>query len=362
MFGITTGLKTRIEQLEQQLVQQQTLHQQDKQQWQQELNTLQQHITENEAAYTLNVERSKIQLLGGNMLNAIRDAILENSGELDNEKLVLSELDGLFNQTRSAIGNLKNRASHLNDHAEKSMATADALNESATGISQLVSSIQQISEQTNLLALNAAIEAARAGDAGRGFAVVASEVRQLAINAHDASANIEQLVAKVIAQTEQIKQVVLTNQQCSSDIGTSSEQIDQVVSHVLKSSGNMQHVIGDAAVTAFLTTVKLDHAVWKNNVYRIIDSNDHTATIDSHTECRLGRWYQSEGQKFASLPAFRYIEEPHKAVHIAGKAAVQALMNNDNVSMIGALQQMEQASLNVVQAIDNLLQQTNNSI
>lgn len=359
MFGFTAELKAQIQQLQHQLKHQQQQQLQDKANWQQQLDELQQQVAAYQEQYSDCAERTRIQLQGGDMLNTIRDGMLANANELGQEKKVLSDLDELFNQTRTAISNLQQRASHLNDHAEKSMSTADALNESANGISQLVSSIQQISEQTNLLALNAAIEAARAGDAGRGFAVVASEVRQLASNAHQASANIEQLVKQVIDQTEMIKQVVLTNQQCASDIGASSTQIDNVVSHVLTSSDKMQTVVGDAAMQAFLTTVKLDHAVWKNQVYRMIDNKDMAAKVNSHNECRLGKWYyEGDGKSLAQLSAYRAIEEPHKAVHFAGKEAIKAMQAADESAMTAALSEMERASVSVVQAIDQLLAQS----
>lgn len=359
MFGFTTELKNKLQAAEAALAQQQKLHQQEKAQWQNALHELQQQVALNQDNYQDCAERSKIQLRGSAMLNVIRDGILNNANQLDHETEQLAELDNVIAQTQGAVASLKQRAEHLNDHAEKSMSTADALNESANGISQLVSTIQQISEQTNLLALNAAIEAARAGDAGRGFAVVAGEVRQLASNAHQASANIEQLVKKVIDQTELIKQIVQTNRQCAEDIAASSGQIDSVVSNVLTTSHNMQQVIGNAATTAFLTTVKLDHAVWKQQVYQYIDNKDSNAQVNSHTECRLGKWYyEGDGKALASLSAYRAIEEPHKTVHFAGKEAIKAMQQHDESTMTAALAEMERASVEVVTAIDNLLEQT----
>ncbi len=359
MIGFTQGLKTKIAELEQLLASKEQQHADELTQLHHNISQLTQQLTRCEQQSEYDTNCTNLQRQGTSMLNDIRDSTLANSVKLDEEKQMLDEVDQLFGQTRVAIDNLKGRAENLNEHAEKSMATAEELSQSANGISHLVASIQQISEQTNLLALNAAIEAARAGDAGRGFAVVASEVRNLASNAHDASANIETLVAKVIKQTEQIKQVVITNQTCSSDIAVSSEQIDQVVSDVLQTSSQMKQVIGEASMTAFLTTVKLDHSVWKSQVYSILANRNHSASVNSHTECRLGKWYyHGEGQQFASLSSFKAIEQPHKAVHSAGKAAVVAMQSGHEAEMLTHLETMENASISVVRAIDKLLVQS----
>lgn len=303
-----------------------------------------------------NDELLTCQIEGSNMLDAIREALNENAGTLIEERQALSQLDTIFQQSRDAIRALNSRADTINAQANSSAAAAASLDQTASEISSLVTDIQQISDQTNLLSLNAAIEAARAGDAGRGFAVVADEVRKLAINAHESSGKIDKLVKQVTKQTQGIREAIEANQQSADDISASSTQIDGAVGSVLDHAENMRAVISKASNISFLNSVKIDHAVWKNNVYRLIDNHDFETPVNKHTECRLGKWYfEGYGQQnFSHLDAFKRIDAPHAMVHNSGRAALEAAANNDMTAMVEHLQQMEAASIEVVRHLTNL--------
>lgn len=326
---------------------------------QQELIIAKKEQIEQASHIALSSELSEHQHQGNELLDDIRGSLIASAEQLQSEEQELSALTEIFSQTRDAVERLNSRTSMIVQQAEHSRELVTQLDDSTAGINKFLEVIRSISDQTNLLALNAAIEAARAGESGRGFAVVADEVRSLAATSTKASSNIDTLVTQVKSLTEGLKLVNEENLTSVDEVSCSNLQISTVIEQVLSSSTNMRKVIESTLVRAFLETVKLDHTVWKNNIYARIASGNF-GKVNCHTECRLGKWYfEGAGyEHYRHLDIFAAIDQPHKEVHDMGQQALNAKEVGDLDLLLTSTAKMERASKKVVEFIDELICQT----
>jgi methyl-accepting chemotaxis protein WspA len=116
-------------------------------------------------------------------------------------------------------------------------AKLEVLNEKASNINQVVTTITKVADQTNLLSLNAAIEAEKAGEHGRGFAVVATEIRRLADQTAIASYDIEQLVKEMQSA---VSAGVMGMDKFSEEVRRGVEEVGQVSEQLAQIIGQVQ--------------------------------------------------------------------------------------------------------------------------
>ncbi|MCK8044351.1 methyl-accepting chemotaxis protein [Shewanella sp. 1CM18E] len=158
-------------------------------------------------------------------------------------------------------------------------SVVSALEQNATDINQILSTIQAIAEQTNLLALNAAIEAARAGEQGRGFAVVADEVRVLSHRTQDSTEEIRTMIATL----QQNSQQAVSSMASSTDIAKSSVEFANQAKQSLERITNSITEINDMA-TQIASAAEEQRAVSEDISRNTQAINDTSNELSSQTQ------------------------------------------------------------------------------
>ena len=287
----------------------------------------------------------------------IRETVLNSFTSINEEKEHIGDVTNLFNESASTLTTILSDMDLLNSQMGQMSERISGLSDTADSINKFVTTITSISDQTNLLALNAAIEAARAGDAGRGFSVVADEVRALANETNKSASEVAELVQGIIQSTRAAVGVVSglqeNNDQLSSGISGLNANYEKMVSY----SNSMKDTINDASVQTFLQTVKLDHVVWKSDVYAVMcgRSSKQPSDFADHTHCRLGQWYRENGHsEIGRTDAFQRLDKPHAEVHRTGVEAMQAAAQGNEEEAERLLDSMERASSEVLTLLDKI--------
>ncbi|MEB3734628.1 CZB domain-containing protein [Halopseudomonas pachastrellae] len=106
-------------------------------------------------------------------------------------------------------------------------------------------------------------------------------------------------------------------------------------------------MINSSATRSFLSTVKLDHVVWKMDLYQRIAAGNLSQSLTDHHECRLGQWYyRGQGADlYSHLPAYRQLENVHRQVHECGLQARDAALKGAIDRLHRLLLDMEQAAV-----------------
>jgi methyl-accepting chemotaxis protein WspA len=152
-------------------------------------STKEQEATATEHAATTNQIAASVKEISatskqlGHTTENVTQLALGTASSASDGQIMLNSLDSTMNRMAKASGSIADKFADLN--------------EKASNIGNMVTTINKVADQTNLLSLNAAIEAEKAGEYGRGFAVVATEIRRLADQTAVATYDIEQMVSEV---------------------------------------------------------------------------------------------------------------------------------------------------------------------
>ena len=111
----------------------------------------------------------------------------------------------------------------------------------------------------------------------------------------------------------------------------------------------------------FVALAKIDHVVYKSRAYNIVLNEENTDNLTSHTNCRLGLWYENEGENiFGHTKAFKTMVTPHKKVHDMVKSNVDLLKSPSGKvahqkEIIDNFKEMERASEELFKVLDEMI-------
>jgi predicted nucleic acid-binding Zn-ribbon protein len=312
-------------------------------------------VIQEESSFDKQIWPNLLDCIG--QVTSIRESVLSSYELIQNEAQSIDELNLVLDSGQKSITDIAGGMEQITEKMQnmsQSMANLEAI---ADSINSFVVTISKISDQTNLLALNAAIEAARAGDAGRGFSVVADEVRSLASNTSKSAEEVGGLIARIKQDTESGVKFATALEESNIELSNTIAGLNTSYSGINDTVGAMKSSIVGVTDRSFIQTVKLDHIVWKGEVYEVAlgRSQKSVDSFADHKQCRLGQWYNSEqSRQYQKSSSFKAIDRPHSEVHQNGITALKQLQDGNTKGSLLSFEKMEQASMQLINILDDL--------
>lgn len=161
---------------------------------------------------------------------------------------VVQELSSMMVQLSASSNLVASNASHTASVQENSHAKVRELAGSIDEISQLGTTMREISDQSHLIGLNAALEAARAGEAGLGFEVVANEIRKLAMSSKQSLVAIQSKLKEIRSSLDEVKHGSEETVRFSREQAASSQELSSFVHMIDTVTADLNGLLEEDAV------------------------------------------------------------------------------------------------------------------
>jgi len=298
-------------------------------------------------------------------LSSTQSVYLELLKELEEMSKESKETSSGSQDGLSLTQNIVKDTQNLNTQIVTENEIVTNLVQKSDDIAGAITVIDQIAFQTNILSLNAAVEAATAGEAGKGFAVVAQEVRNLASRSADAAKEIKDMVVAIQEETARMKK---SSDVVGKVVVKTKDRVDSLIKLMYsfqKNAGRSVYEVESISNRIFINLAKLDHVIYKNNLYQLLFGEENDFKPTAHADCRLGKWYDSGlGKKeFSQTKSYRSLGNPHKIVHDEANGLAKQCAGNEVTCSKDKIEQgveaIEVASQEVFKTLDNMLKEKN---
>lgn len=261
-----------------------------------------------------------------------------------------------------------NDTGNLHQQIEIENEVVNSLVVKGKDISEVITIIQNIAFQTNILSLNAAVEAATAGEAGKGFAVVAQEVRNLATRSADAAKQIKDVVDSIHLETQRIKESSDVVAEVVNETKNRVAVLNDLMNKFQRNSNRSVYEVESISSKIFINLAKLDHVIYKNNLYQLIFGGEHNFNAVDHHNCRLGKWYDTGlgREEFSFVPSYKHLERFHHTVHHEANILAEECSGHSVACSKQLIEdkvaEVESASEQVFYYLDKILEEKNEAV